>query len=258
METLIQPDGVLKLALLNGFIIAVLFGFAVLLLPKSKRLALGIILVLLWTMSLIAMLDFMAGHTGFLSWFVNPAAEKNLPTMLSTSFMMANSAAAFLILWQSRKQRAAWEAGYWFLLGFLFAFLSLDEYFSIHESIIIWRHAYIVLGGLVGLLGIVMIFRSQKRAISPPLMLFIIGFGFIGFSGVIMNAFTSENLIEFGPLNFDFISCHTRFMGVLCRDYNNIQDTGELFGEVLVFMSLLTIAQIYTLPEAWKRRRNLV
>lgn len=257
MDTLIQPDGVLKLAIMNGLIISVLLGFSTVLLPKSKRLALGVILVLLWTISLTAMLDFMAGHTGFLSWFVNPAAEKNLPTMLSSSFMMTNSAAAIWILWQSRKERAAWEGGYWFLLGFLFLFLSLDEYFSFHEQIVIWRQAYIGLGGSVGLLSLVMIFRSRKK-IGRPLIFFIIGFATIGFSGVVLNAFTSQSLIAFGPIKLSFIACHNSFWGVLCRDYNNVQDIGEIFGETAVMMSLLSVAQIYIVPEQWRRKRNSI
>ena len=257
MEDLIQPNAVLTLAILHGLIIVLLFGLAALLLPKSKRFAVAIIFVLLWTMSLVAMLDFMAGNTGFISWFMNPAAERNLPTMLSSSFLLANSAAALLILWQSRKERAAWEGGYWILLGFLFIFLSLDEYFSIHESILFWRNAYLGLGGTVGLLSLLMIFRSRSK-LQRPLLLFVIGFGTIGFSGVILNAFTTQSIISFGSIELDFLTCRHEFMGVLCRDFNNSQDTGELFGEVLVLMSLLTVAQIYINPQQWKRRQTSI
>lgn len=234
----IQPDEVLVLAILHAIAAAILAALAWFLLPAKSRPAALVALGLIWGWSLWAMLDFASGDTGFFSWFLDPSAEKNFVAMLNSALLLMVSIAAIFLFWQSK----GWHRVYWLLLVILFAFLAADEYFSLHESIVFWRGGYLILGGLTGLLGLVVLVTStgEKRKI---VLLFLIGLGVMGVSGVVLDAFSAQNVLDIGPIQLGFIRCRNEFLGVRCSDYNNTEEMMELFGTSLMVISLWALQE---------------
>jgi hypothetical protein len=257
MEIPIQPDDVLTLAVFHFMGAALLFAIGWQLLPRSKRIALGIGLGLVWIWSLAAMLDFMWENTGFNSWFLNPSAEKNLSAMFSSAMLLLIGLIALYLLWRSANHQVGWQRVYWLIVGLLFTFLAVDEYFSIHESISFWRQGYLALGGSVALFGLVIIAKSEK-AQRLPLLMFIVGLGSMGGFGVLVDAFSAGNVVTIGSFTPDFMTCRTEFLGVICRDFNNTEETAEMFGMIIMVLSLLVVAQLWTAETKWKLSRNIV
>jgi hypothetical protein len=233
----IQPDEILVLMTLHSIALAILGVLIWFLLPARFRPVAGLALGLIWGWSLWAMTDFAAGNTGFFSWFLDPSAEKNLVAMVNSTLLLMAAVAAFFLFWQSLRLNPAWHRGYWLLLTVLLGFLAADEYFSLHESIVFWRGGYLILGGLTGLLGLVVMATSEKE-IRKIILMFLIGLGLMGVSGVVLDAFSTQNLLDIGPLKLEFVRCRNEFLGVQCRDYGNTEEFLELCGAALMVLSL--------------------
>lgn len=259
MEIPIQPDDVFILASLHFVAAVFLFVIAWRLLRREMRLPLAIGLGFVWFWSLAAMLDFMWEQTGFNSWFLSPSAEKNLPTMLSSTLLLMISLTALTILWRSaahQNHQKSWQRGYWLLLALLFAFLAADEYFSIHESITFWRQGYLGLGALVALLGLIMLVMNQS--IRLPLLMFLVGLGTMGVFGVLLDAFSAGHVVSIGSFEPKFMACRDEFLGVMCNNYNNTEETAELFGTIIMLISLLSVVNLWSSEKQWKSGLTII
>jgi len=146
---------------------------------------------------------------------------------------------------------------YWACVSVLFIFLAIDEYFSIHEAIIFWRGGYLILGGMVALfsLGLIMSNQVSNRRL---LMMFVVGLGIMGVSGVVLDAFSTQSLLDIGPLEFNFVRCNGTFLGVFCRDFSNTEETFELFGAAVMWLSLSALTYDIWLKHQLKRPRQLI
>jgi hypothetical protein len=235
----IQPDEVFLLATIHAIAAAFLAALVWFLLPGKSRPTAWFALALIWGWSLWAMVDFASGNTGFFSWFLDPSAEKNLVAMVNSSLLLMVAVAAFFLFWQSLRLSPGWHRVYWLLLTILFGFLAADEYFALHESIVFWRGGYLILGGLTGLLSLAVIAASTGDY-RKTVLLFLIGLGVMGVSGVVLDAFSAQNVLDIGPIQLGFIRCRDEFLGVQCRDYNNTEELLELFGASLMVISLWT------------------
>lgn len=251
----IELNQVLTLSILHFAIGIILLGVGWLLLPKQSRVPLTAILTVVWLWSVTALWTFYQQNMSFLGWFFDPSGEKNSSALLSTLFLMLIALACLSLLWARLRDKRYWRALYWLLVGILFAFLSLDEYFSIHESIVYWRGGYLILGGTVGLITLFMISQSKPN-IRKILLMFLIGLGIMGVSGVVLDAFSAQNLLDIGPLKLEFIRCNGEFLGVYCRDYSNTEELMELFGSGIMVLSLMALMREYwSNPQQTTQRR---
>jgi hypothetical protein len=232
----IQFADVLLLASLHAIAVLLLAALLWFLLPAKSRPIGWLSLGLIWGWSLWALLDFASGDKGFLSWFLDPSAEKNLVAMMNSALLLMVAIAAFFLFWQSK----SWHRIYWLLLLILFAFLAADEYFSLHETIVFWRGGYLILGGLTGLLSLIVIATSPNNT-RKLIVLFLIGLGVMGVSGVVLDAFSAQNVLDIGPLQLDFIRCRITFLDVHCSAYNNTEEMLELCGAALMVLSLWSL-----------------
>lgn len=241
--TPIQIDDLILLASIHAFAGIILAAIGWFLLGRNLWRTLAIALVLIWAWSLIAMIDFASGDTGFLSWFLDPSAEKNLVAMVNSALLLMVAVAAFFLFWQSFQQSPRWHGLYWFLLCFLFAFLAADEYYSLHESIVFWRAGYLGLGGLTALLSLVVIVTSTGE-IRKMITLFLLGLGVMGVSGVVLDAFSAQNLLDIGPLKLTFLTCRSTFIGIRCSDFNNTEEMFELMGATMMVFGLWGVLRL--------------
>lgn len=240
----IELNQVFTLATLHLVIGIILYGIGHILLPKSSRLPLAGILVLVWLWSVTALWTFYQQNMSFLGWFFDPSGEKNSTALLNTLFLMLIALASLSLLWARLKDKQYWRVLYWLLVSILIAFLALDEFFSLHETIVFWRGGYLILGGTVGLVTLFMISRS-KPDIRKILLMFVIGLGIMGVSGVVLDAFSTQNLLDIGPLKFTFIRCRGEFLGVYCRDFSNTEELMELYGSGIMWLSLMALITAY-------------
>lgn len=210
------------------------------LLPPPQRRPHAVLLILMWAWSVAALFNFYLQDRGFFSWFLDPSAEQNLPAMLNTTLLMTLGLFCLSLMRRFMQDRRWIDGLYWFLLAFLFIFLALDEYFSLHEGIVFWRTGYLALGGTIALFTLAQIIRAAG-ATRPLLLLFLVGLGVMGISGVVLDAFSTYSVIEIGPIELDFLRCRSTFLGVVCRDFANSEELFELCGAVTMLISVLSI-----------------
>jgi hypothetical protein len=210
-----------------------------------------------WLWSLAAMVNFNQGDTGFFSWFLDPASEKNI-TAIATSILLALiGTTALILLWKTGKngnERAGYILPlrlYWLLLALMFLFLAVDEYTSIHEQFHRWRQGYLGLGGSIALLSLFIAFRD--KFLRRYIIMFIIGLGSLGFAGVILDAFSNQNIIDIGSFNLTLFTCPRMFLGVDCRDYANTEELWEFVGASTMWLSLLSVASHWQQPRITHR-----
>lgn len=253
----IELNQVITLMVLHLVLAIILYGIGHFLLPKSSRLPLAGLLTFVWGWSAIALVSFYQQNMGFLGWFFDPSGEKNASALLSTFFLMMIGLASLSLLWARLTEKRYLRAVYWLFVGILMIFLAVDEYFSIHETIVYWRGAYLILGGSVGLITLFMISQSKSN-IRWILLMFLIGLGTMGVSGVVLDAFSAQNLLDIGSLKLTFIRCNETFLGVYCRDFSNTEELMELFGSGIMVLSMLALMNIYWDEPQQKVQRRLV
>src|SRR5688500_15959223 len=97
-----QYADALLLASLHAIAVLLRAGRWWFLLPAKSRPMGRLSLGLIWGWSLGALLDFASGDKGFLSWFLDPSAEKNLVAMMNSALLVMVAIAAFFLFWQSK------------------------------------------------------------------------------------------------------------------------------------------------------------
>lgn len=245
----IELSQVITLVGLHFVIGILLYIIGHLLLPKNSRLPLALLLTIVWAWSALALWSFYIQNMGFLGWFLDPSGEQNSAALLSTLFLMMIGLASLSLCWAQVKEKQILRARYWILVSSLFIFLAIDEYFSIHETIVFWRAAYLILGASVGLITLVLISKSEPK-VRKTLLIFLIGLGTMGVSGVVLDAFSTQSVMDVGSIELTFLQCNETFLGVYCRDYSNTEELMELFGSGIMVLSLMTlIAQRWEAPQ---------
>jgi hypothetical protein len=256
MPLVIQLKEVLTLSGLHLLYIAIMIALGWFLLQQRYRpLLIGLCLIG-WVWSAGALYDFYLQDPDFLSWFLNSAAEKNFMAIATSLLLSAVGITALMLVWRSHQKQPLWQRAYWLLLAVMFLFLALDEYTSIHEQFDWWRQFYLALGGTVGLLSLIMLVFGDK-ALRPYRLFFIIGLGSLGFAGVILDAFSNENIIDIGPYNLTMFACHRAFLGVRCLFYGNTEELWEFVGASVMWLSLMSVAYLWQ-PEKQALTRRIL
>jgi hypothetical protein len=166
----------------------------------------------------------------FWKWFFHIHAELNAGAMYGATQLMAVCLLAMLnsVVVPGR----VWQRVFWLILAAIFLFLSLDEYFVIHEDVIgldKFRIPYIIFGVSLAIfcaLAWWFGFRRETALLSALLS----GLGLIGFGGLLYEPFVLWPRIC--PL-----------VGSVCPGYYVYGETMETFGATLVLTGFLSYAQ---------------
>lgn len=240
MSELISLNQLLLLSGIHLLIGAILYTCGHFFLPKSFRLPLLSFLIVIQLWSLMAVIMLYIQEDSFIGWLFNPSGEKNSAALLSTTLLMLTACSGLSLLWMTAQKRNYTMTGYWLLLTGLYFFLAIDEYFSIHETIVFWRGGYLILGATVALISFVVMMRGDSKTRLIMLM-FIIGLGIMGFAGVVLDAFSAESLLDIGPIKLTFIRCNGYFIGLNCREFGNTEEMMELSGAAIAWLSLTAL-----------------
>ena len=210
-----------------------------------------------------SVLSVLAWHRGevegikdFWGWFFNSSAEGNSAAIITSTILLMIAVSALIIVW--RASATWWQRGYWLLVCALFAFLSLDEFYSIHEDISWWRDGYLLLGGGVAFFGLLVAIRNLRW--RRWVLLFLFGLFLMGFAGVALDSFSNENFFYIGE---SYFTCDYR-IGVLnidCQRYGITEELLELHGATIMLMSLAALISqaLSTSPQAsWRRAKRLI
>ncbi len=166
----------------------------------------------------------------FWKWFLHLHTELNAGAMYAATQLMVICLAAVLnsIVVPAR----LWQRVFWLVLAGVFLFLSLDEYFSIHEDVIgldKFRIPYIVFGiSLAVFCALAYWFGFRKE--TALITMLVSGLGMIGFGGLLYEPYVLWPLIC--PL-----------AGSICPSYYVYGETMETFGATLVLTGFLLYAQ---------------
>ncbi|MDQ7025131.1 MAG: hypothetical protein Q9P44_06190 [Anaerolineae bacterium] len=264
MPDVITTSQVAILASLHFFYIILIAAMGWVLLARPYRTILIGLASAGWVWSLAAMIDFNQRDTGFLSWFLDPSAERNFSAMATSIMLALIGVTAAVLFWKTTRQQSEHTRVnhtltlrlYWLLLAIMFFFLAVDEYASIHEQFHLWRQGYLALGGSIALLSLVT--AARENVLRPYIALFIVGLASLGFAGVIIDAFSNQNIIDIGSFNLTLFSCHNTFLGVNCRDYAQTEELWELVGACVMWLSLLSVARHWQEQAITKRTLKLI
>jgi hypothetical protein len=251
----VQPAEILTLGSLHLLYLLLMSVPVVRWLPRTLwAWAAGLAVVAFgWSMS--ALLNFYAGGSGFWSWFLDPAAEKNFTALLTSLLLAGSSLTALVLWWQIRHKQVSVQQVTWGLIALIFGFLAVDEYASLHESVIFWRQGYAALGGLLLLLLLYLVIRSDNP-VRGYRALFIAGLGSMGVAGVLLDAFSTQSVIDIGSVNLTFLACRGEALGVKCRDYGNTEEFLEVVGAGLMWLSLLAELRVTQTDAATGKTRR--
>lgn len=89
--------------------------------------------------------------------------EWNIPTTLAFTQLATVAGLSILLGWLARG-KPVWRRLYLVALGFVFLFLSVDEYFKVHEVIELWYIKYAAAGMMVALVTAIVALRSPRSA----------------------------------------------------------------------------------------------
>ncbi len=89
--------------------------------------------------------------------------EWNIPTTLSFAQLATVGALGILLGWIAR-EKPGWNRLYLAAMGLIFLFLSIDEYFKVHEPIEFWYLIYAAAGAIVALVTALVTARSLRQS----------------------------------------------------------------------------------------------
>ncbi len=257
MSEFISLSQLLSLTGIHLIVGIILYSCGHILLPESFRVRLALVLAAIFGWSLIALLALYNQQQGFIGWLFNPGGEKNFAALLNTTLLMLIAVSSMSLMRASGQKGDYVLVAYWLLLSALFLFLAIDEYFSIHETIVFWRGGYLILGGTAGLISLVVMLRGDSQ-LRPIMLMFIIGLGIMGVSGVVLDAFSTQNLLDIGPIKFTFIRCRGEFLGINCREFGNTEEMMELFGAAMMWLSVIALTYREWSKEQLRLQRRFI
>lgn len=180
-------------------------------------------------------------------WLLNIDMELSLGTLLSSAQLMCVGLLAFWLALRSERL-AWWVRLYWCMLGALFVFLSLDEYFSFHEAhLATYRFQYAAVGVafvILGLLAYRFGMQSHKR-------LFAFLFGGLAVMGA--------GGIGGEPVVWEFV-CHGPIpgLGPICHQFSLFEEFGEVLGSMLVLLGVVSFLEDNFDGGRWKWSRRIL
>ncbi len=190
----------------------------------------------------------------FWEWFLHPSSELAAVGVYSAAQYLVLALTALTIGWRGGWPRA-YQRLYWFLLTAVFAYLFLDEYFALHETVLLWRFLFPLSGTiLVGLTLAAFWFGFRKDGYVLAFML--LGLGMMGFAGVGLDAFSNEHTLDLLVVRLDWFTCSSDFLGIGCWMYGVFEEFLEMAGVTLILVTLVSYARA-RIPEGhWRLLRR--
>ena len=163
--------------------------------------------------------------------------ERNIPTLYSSIALIISSALLFLIALSSKKIQSSYIS--WLGLSLIFLFLSIDEIYSIHESLIVPAREFFEASGFLyyawvipyGIALVVFIVMYSKFLFDLPrnIMLLFLASGAIFVSGAIgFEMLGGRQADLFGDNN------------ILYSFYYTCEELFEMLGVAIFIYTLLT------------------
>jgi hypothetical protein len=192
----------------------------------------------------IVHLGWVEDRTTFWSWFVNMDFEMNLGAIFSvTQYTLVVLTAALIAT--RMPQLNTGQRLYWGVMALVMAWLCIDEFFAIHESISWWRSGYTIGGGLVVLLttAAFLLWYRDKPGLFIPL---IFGLVVMGISGVLLDVLTNDQAYIVAGHEIKFVQlfgCNSSWWPfVKCRYMNKLGFVEEFLEMGGVTAILTTLA----------------
>ncbi|GAB4575935.1 MAG: hypothetical protein Kow0077_29920 [Anaerolineae bacterium] len=197
--------------------------------PPARRVLIGTTLAAIF---IIGVHLVTREQHNFWDWLFHPSSELAAGAIYSSAQYVVVVLFMLLIGFYGQWERP-WQRLYWIIAALLFGFLCIDEYFSLHESVLLWRYLYPLAGAsfvLITLVGWWIGFRKDWRVMA--LMLF--GLALMGFAGVALDSFSNEQVMRFGSYEMNWFVCRTSFLGVPCQSYGFAEEFLEMVGVGLI------------------------
>lgn len=220
--------------------------------PKPKLLNMIIIslLVIIAGQIILQMLSFGDDVSEFLEWFVNLDDDRNLPATLAAGQWAILGFTAMSAGFASKI--SAYQRVYWGLIGVLFLYIAIDDFYAIHEYLIPnWRVTYLIIAGIIGAISLVVVgilFRRDFRKNPRPWLMMFIGVIILGISG-----FFIESLL--------YSACDEMGSSIFCQNWKiatTLEECVELIGTTLVSAGLLLYVQNRLSERIWRRAVVLI
>ena len=161
------------------------------------------------------------------------------PTSTFSSLLLFSIGLVGVLIAIFSKERKWWLTLHWLYIAGLFAFLSLDEYFAIHEFINHWERYYIAVAGLSALVSGAVFWKVYPK---QHLLLYFVLYGSMAFAalgGVGIEEFTGEHC-------FELIS------RAACQETPILEEVFEMLGFTAALASLFLLAEQLIEPPKWQ------
>ncbi len=208
--------------------------------PGARRLLIALTLFVI-ALGIIYAFILQYDPGGFVGWFFHPRSEMAAGAIFSTAQYVGAALLALLIAWRGTWPRP-WQRLYWLVLAGLLFFLCLDEFYSLHETVLLWRFLYPVTGVVIIALTLVA-FWTGFRQHRYVLVFIVLGLVIMGFGGVGLDAFSNEHRLELRIVNLDWFYCGHEFLGIDCWKYMLLEEIFEMAGVTVVLATLFSFAQ---------------
>jgi hypothetical protein len=239
---------ILVLILLAGYAVLVRLVLWRFLQPFARRLLAGLgILSGTWSLLNLA----TKGDQTFWGWFFSDNAELTFGSMYSSCLLML--AALIALLNALRPASTRWRRLFWLVPVAYFVFMSLDEYYSFHETVNSWRYLYA--GSGVLLVTAILILSALERDFKI-LLFAVLGIGAIGLGGVVLDAFANEVYLSAAGHRIGWFICRRPWHGIECQSFGTVEELLETLGESLVLAGFLSFAQTHHPPLRWRLTRR--
>ncbi len=202
--------------------------------PTSKRLTIG----MLAAQVLVMVLSLAIRPTSlFQEWLWKLGAEWNIPSALASAQLALVAFVALFTAWLTRTI-PAWQRLYLLVLGLVFLFLGLDEFFDFRTYIHNLRGHYLTVGAALVVATVIVAVRSPRRSWIWQICLLL-----------------GLSIVAVGGLAFDVSSDICGAIGFLrpsggCLEPDYFEESLEILGVWLALIALLgQFSRIVPTPE---------
>lgn len=210
--------------------------------------ALALILVVL---QIFVWMD--VGGFGRWQYFIDLDGDRNLAATVSAVLWFLIGVAAMLQGLAAHIPIA--QRLYWGMVGLIFIAIGLDDYYAIHELIIVdWRESYLIAGvifGVVNLGAVWFWFRKDFFADSRPWLIMLRGLMILAVSG-----FFLEDILYDVCLYED-----VHRVGLLCGNWTqttSLEEIIENLAAVVLFAGLLVMVEEKLSQQMWQRAKQIL
>lgn len=180
-------------------------------------------------------------------WFFNAQYERNLPTLFS-SVQLVLVAVVALVNGLATPRLGLWRRLYWLVVVFIFGFMGVDEFYTIHETwggytaSDAWEIPYMIAGIIFFLLSALAWWRGFRREFYFFFVMFA-GLGILIAGGVIF-----ENIVREGFVEYD---ASLRWMFIF-------EELFEMVGATVILSAMLSYASSHLPPRTLGIGRGVI